>query len=100
MYEDAVRDLIEMLDETADFLKRLNHYWSEELKTLAGEAGEFLNNPNKKDYEEFFKKIEFVLFGKNQLGELFVSAPAKREKFRVYINHLKENYRTLKTAVS
>lgn len=96
MSADPMRGFIDSVLETAVFLKRLNHFWYSELKTLAAKGEELLSHHDHPDLEEFFESVDYALNGKNQLGDLFVSSPVKREEFHCLIDRLKSNFQRLK----
>lgn len=97
---ETMRELIDALSDAADFLKRLNHFWFSELKTSIAKGEELISHPNDADCEVYLEEISYMLFGKNQLGELFVSSPVKRDKFNDLIDELKAAYQKVKVTVS
>lgn len=99
MSVETMRSFIDSVLDAAVFLKRLNHFWFSELKTCAAKGEELLSHHDHPDLEAFFDEMEYILYGRNQLGDLFVSSPVKRDEFHRLIADLREKYQRLKLQV-
>jgi hypothetical protein len=78
----AHQEMIEVIEETALFLKRLNWKWFKELEDLIRDGKELTAELKDEKFFEWYQKVKFCLEGEQQLGSLFVSSPLKREAFK------------------
>lgn len=80
--------LIEKLEETALFLRPLNYFW---YKAVKAQLAEIQQPAEAKEIEAaWLEKTSLMLYGRNQLGDLFISPPKEREQFQILRKQLAE----------